>query len=77
MLKEAHLTPEDPIIQLFDVQPNRKKIYIGRLWEIPTGLWRWESYYGDSKNDEPNKEAAISMLVQVAISANLSVEDAV
>lgn len=63
---EAHLTYEDPVVQLYDMQRNGKKIFLGRLWELPNGFWRWESYFGDNKNDEPNKEAAMIMLETVA-----------
>ena len=64
--REAHLTYDDPVVQLFDQQTNGKRIYLGRLWELPNGFWRWESYWGDNKNDEPNKESAITMLEVVA-----------
>lgn len=75
-LREAHLTPQDPVVQVFDVQRNGKKIFLGRYWETPGDGWRWESYYGGNCGNEPNAEACRSLLWKVACDTTLTIEDA-
>jgi hypothetical protein len=79
--KSARIHPDDPTEYIFDIQTTGKKIFLGTMWELPSGLWRWESYWGDNKNIEPNAEAAITMLETVARdmarAGTISMEDAV
>ena len=45
---------------------ERKRLYLGRMWELPDGKWAWESAWGMNQGVRHNDLDALMMIKIVA-----------
>ena len=45
---------------------ERKRLYLGRMWELEDGKWAWESAFGGSQGIEHSDLAALMKIKVVA-----------
>jgi len=53
-------------IYIHDLRRNNTRVYLGRLRELDSGEWQWESRYGFSRGREHGDLEALQMLVKIA-----------